>query len=322
MLTLFQCDQDKLQQVVVRDNLQALSWNTVWVDLLAPAPGEELAIERQIGLKIPTREDMQEIEASSRLYLEKEALVMTMPVLGRSVTEEPVSEAVTFILTGNRLVTVRYADPVPFGMFIQRIIRQPSLAASGEQVLIGLLEQIADRLADILEGATADIEGLSRSVFHNDGSSEGGTDFKNVLRRIGRISDLATKAKDSLMNLNRLLLFFAAQAKVKRETKARMDTLVLDSGSIDEHAKFLSAKASFLLDATLGMINIEQNNIIKIFSVAAVAFLPPTLIASIYGMNFDAMPELKWGLGYPVALALMLTTAVLPFLYFRRKKWL
>lgn len=279
-------------------------------------------VERLFSLKIPTREEMKEIEISSRLYVEKDSLFMTMPVIGHSLSEAPESELVTFILSNNKLITLRYDDPTPFGMFVQRINKQPLLAASGELVLMGLLEQIADRLADILENATNDLESLSHNIFHSGDSQANTPDFKEALKRIGHVTDLATRAKDSLMNLNRLLLFFAAQFKVKRETKNRIDTLMLDASSIDEHAKFLSAKANFLLDATLGLINIEQNNIIKIFSIAAVAFLPPTLIASIYGMNFDLMPELKWELGYPLALLLMFISAIAPFWYFRRKKWL
>jgi len=322
MLTIYHLDKGKVCQTVVTGGIEALPHNTVWVDLLHPAREEELIIEKLLFIAMPTREKMQEIEDSSRLYTEKDAVVMTLPVINKSTTDEPETAAITFIMTGTRLVTIRYADPAPFGMFIQRINRQPALAVSGEQVLIGLLEQVADRLADILETEAADLEKLSRNIFRSDGDSGESQNFREALKRIGTIGDIATKAKNTLLNLNRLLLFFAANAGVKRETKRRMETLQRDIHSIDEHALFLSEKTGFMLDATLGMINIEQNNIIKIFSVAAVTFLPPTLIASVYGMNFESMPELKWDLGYPFAIALMLASAVLPFLYFRRKNWL
>jgi magnesium transporter len=183
---------------------------------------------------------------------------------------------------------------------------------------MNLLEQIVDRLADIMEACVAELETISREIFGEDG----GRDHKEVLRRIGRVGDLSTKAKDSLLSLNRMVLFLTAQARVGKETRTRLKTLSRDVVSITEHATFVASKVTFLLDATLGLINIEQNNIIKIFSVAAVAFLPPTLIASIYGMNFQILPELGWEYGYPMALGLMVLSAVLPFWYFKHRGWL
>ena len=245
-----------------------------------------------------------------------------MPILINSATTSPESSAVTFILTNGRLVTVRYEDPAPFSAFIQNIHREPPAQASGEHILLGLLEQIASRLADILERATADLEKLSHDIFCSNGAPCGKVDFKSILGNVGTVGDLSTKAKDSLLNLIRLLPFLAAQTRGKRDIENRIGTLIADAVSIDQHATFLSAKAGFLLDATLGMVNIEQNNIIKIFSIAAVVFLPPTLIASIYGMNFRFMPELGWIAGYPLALTLMAISAMLPLWFFHRKRWL
>ncbi len=320
MLTLFHFEQGILQQTVVDGLLEALPEQTVWIDMLTPTRDDETAISRLLNIDIPSHEEMKEIEASSRLYEEGGALVMTMPVLSRAMTDEPESAVVTFILAGTRLLTVRYVDPLPFSMFVRRLARQPALVASGEQALVGVLEQIADRLADVLEGATADMETISRDIFRK--SDVKGQDLKDILQRVGRAGDLATKAKDSLLGLNRLLLFLGGQTGIRKDVKVRMKTLMRDTSSIADHASFLSTKVSFLLDATLGMINIEQNNIIKLFTVASVAFLPPTLIASIYGMNFKVLPELQWRYGYPIALGLMLLSAVVPFIYFRRKKWL
>lgn len=323
MITLFHHEQGRLVQTQIEGELGALPADCVWVDLVNPISEDEHFIEKLLDIEVPTRDEMQEIETSSRLYVEGGALVMTMSVLNKPTSDEPEAASITFILVKNKLLTVRYVDPVPFGLFIQRIKRQPFLVPSGEQVLLGLLEQIAACLADILEASTADLEGLSRTIFASkDKADAGATNYKEAIQRIGHVGDLATKAKGSLLNLTRLLLFLAAQSDINREAKERMKALMQDSNSIDEHARFLSAKVSFLLDATLGLINLEQNNIIKMFSVAAVAFLPPTLIASIYGMNFTYMPELKWHYGYPFALVLMILSAVLPFWFFRRKKWL
>lgn len=323
MLSLFYLEQGSLRQTTVTDTPpEALPKQVVWADLYYPTQEEESIAERLLEIEMPTRDEMQEIEASSRLYVEEGAVVMIMPVLNKTTTDEPESKAITFMLARDRLVTLRYTDPAPFNMFINRLTRFPALGASGEQIIMGLLEQITDSLADILESSAANLDALSHGVFKHKGEANIGLDFKDVLRRIGYVADIATKAKDSLLNMNRLALFLMAHVDLKKDGKTRIKTLMQDASSIDEHASFLSAKANFLLDATLGMINIEQNNIIKIFSVAAVAFLPPTLIASIYGMNFRVMPELEWGHGYPIALILMLISALLPFWYFRRKKWL
>ncbi len=323
MLTLFHLDQGVLQKTVVADTPpEALPRDAIWIDLYYPTREEEAIAQRLLDIEMPTRDEMQEIEASSRLYVEDDAVVMIMPVLNKTTTDEPESKAITFMLVNDRLVTLRYTDPAPFIMFTNRITRHPALAATGELIIMGLLEQVADCLADILESGAANLDALSHGVFKHRGETNISMDFKDVLRRIGYVADIAAKAKDSLLNLNRLALFLTTQVDLKKEGRTRIKTLMQDASSIDEHASYLSAKASFLLDATLGMINIEQNNIIKMFSVAAVAFLPPTLIASIYGMNFKAMPELDWAHGYPFAILLMLFSAVLPFWYFRRKKWL
>lgn len=321
MLTLFQIDQNRLTSAVITEEPRSLPYNTLWLDLFHPTKEEERLIEKWLSVEVPTREEMQEIEVSSRLYVEKGALVMNLPILDKSSAQVPESTTVTFVLAGNRLVTLRYADPKPLSQFVERISRQPTMFNSGEQILMGLLEQIADRLADILEGATANLETLSHKILQTGAPSNNGMDFKEILRDIGHVGDIATKAKDSLLNLNRLVLFLTNQSEIKKDSKTRLDTLRRDVASIDEHATFLSEKVSFTLDATLGLINIEQNNIIKIFSIAAAGFLPPMLIASIYGMNFHAMPELSWQHGYPFALFLMILSAALPYLYFKRKKW-
>ena len=322
MLTLLHFEGQKCVQTVVSDTVSSLPEHCAWIDLLDPTKAEEEAIEKLLSLEIPTREEMQEIEVSSRLYVEKNAVVMTLPVLTRSTSQQPESTAVTFILANHILITVRYDDPSPFSTYIHRAAHQPELAASGEIVLLGLLEQIADRLADVLEGATAELEKLSHEIFKINQPDQTKTDFNNILVRIGHSSDLATRAKDSLVCLNRQILFFSSQTSIQTEAPARIETILQDIHSVDEHARFVSEKVGFLLNATLGMLNIEQNNIIKIFSVAAVAFMPPTLIASIYGMNFHHMPELSWPLGYPIALFLMVASGLIPLWHFKRKNWL
>jgi magnesium transporter len=294
----------------------------VWIDMVSPTAAEIASVEQSLSLEIPTRAEMEEIELSSRLYEEHGALFMTAPVLHGAASDTPEATAVTFILTRSALVTLRYANPLPLQAFTRRAERLPHLIASPEIVLLGLLEQIVDRLADIMEATTLNLESVSRNIFHKGRRKGASDDFEAMLRQLGHAGDLSTKAKESLLGLNRLALFLTTQSRLKKEGKTRLKSLVRDIASITEHSNFIANKVTFLLDATLGLINIEQNNIVKIFTVASVAFLPPTLIASIYGMNFKLLPELDWEFGYPFAIALMILSAVLPFWYFRRRGWL
>jgi magnesium transporter len=297
--------------------------DAVWLDLVSPSAEEEQRVEAVLGVDVPTREEMQEIEASSRLYEENGALYMTATVLAKSETDYPQATAVTFILSGDRIVTVRYAEPQPFASFVAKGQRSPGAYQRGDVILAGLLDAIIDRLADILERVGMEVDDISETVFQQ--ATGPVRSFHDVLRRLGRKGDLTSKARESLFGIERLLIFFSqscARDEKARDLRARVETMIRDVRSLADHSTFLSSKVTFLLDATLGMINIEQNAIIKIFSVVAVVFLPPTLIASIYGMNFDFMPELHWGFGYPLAIVLMIGSALAPFLYFKRRRWL
>ncbi len=315
----------------------------IWIDLFEPTPEEERTLEAALGMNIPTRAEMQAIELSSRLYEENGLLFMTATVLTRSDTAQPESSAITFILVGEKLVTLRYADPAPFSTFRARREAHPSVYQTNYQFLAGLMDAVIERLADILEGVGTNLDAISLRVFepeqstrhhmHGDlqRSAHGRArrarqrNFVEVLRRIGAVSDLVSRARESLVSLNRLVTFFRERCKETgggRESLAHWKTVAADLSSLSDHASFISSKVSFLLDATLGMINNEQNAIIKILSVAALVFLPPTLVAGIYGMNFHVLPELQWPHGYPFALALMVISAVLPYLFFRRKGWL
>ena len=324
MIKAFVVDNDRLRVV---DDLLADGDRVVWADLVNPTKEEEATIESWLGVAIPTREEMEEIEISSRLYVEDSAYFMTATLPAQTEVDDPLMSPVTFVLAGTRLITVRYHEPKAFKTFPQRAEKVATGCTSGDTILIGLLEAIVDRLADILERAGRDIEAISHDIFQATSTkvSKRNRDFQELLKAIGRREDIASSIRDSVISLQRLAGFFAhasTRTKMSKDTKARIKTLSRDVLSLADHATFLSQKISFLLDATLGMISIEQNAIIKIFSVAAVIFLPPTLVASIYGMNFDIIPELKWELGYPFAIGLMVISAILPFWYFRRRGWL
>lgn len=304
---------------------------TVWIDLLRPDEAERGHVGRLTGCDLPTREEMREIEASSQLYTEGEAIYLTSAVIARADTPYPEQGEVTFVLTPRHMITVRFTEPRSVATFAARTGRQPELLASAEDALLGILDAVIDRVADVLELIGGRIDNLSTRIF-TESLDNGGfgraakkpDELQDVLRGIGRAGDLTHKVRDSLAGLDRLVAFLASTSagRLTKEQKTALKTLSRDLRSLNEHAGFLAHESNFLLDATLGLINIEQNAIIKIFSVVAVALMPPTLIASAYGMNFHYMPELDWEFGYPMALLLMVLSAVVPLWYFRRRGWL
>ncbi|MFH1157714.1 MAG: magnesium transporter CorA family protein [Pseudomonadota bacterium] len=300
----------------------------VWFDLINPTPEEDHFAERLFGITIPTRAEMNEIELSARLYSEDNAKFMTMTVITKLDIDAAEKTPITFILKGQTLLTVRYEETKSFTNFAFRVQKMNTSACStGEQALLGLLEAVIDRIADTLERVDGEVDGISRDVFRNKAptATKKTRDLQGMIERIGRKDDLLSMVHESLLSISRLLAYYASEPADRKASKASLqkgEILHRDAASLSEHAAFLSDKTTFLLDATLGLINLEQNQIIKIFSVAAVVFLPPTLVASVYGMNFDLLPELRWVFGYPWALGLMLLSALLPFLYFKKRGWL
>lgn len=303
----------------------------VWIDLHNPSPEEDHAVEQAIGIVVPSQADMAEIELSARLYHEDGAEFLTMTALANLDGDDAVKMPVTFILKGGTLITVRWCDPRPFAAYRARAARfRDAPSRSGEHVMLGLLEALIDRLADALERTGTDVDHISREIFRNKARnvSKKTHDLQAVIERIGSKAELLNLIQESLVSIGRLTAYHAAMDEAPRKTpmaregRNLLKVIQRDALSLGDHARALNGRASFLLDATLGLINLEQNKIIKIFSVAAVVFLPPTLVASIYGMNFSIMPELQWTLGYPFAIGLMILFAVLPYLFFKRKGWL
>jgi magnesium transporter len=325
MLTVYDAANGVL---VPREDGQELGNGSVWIDLLNPTREEDQVIERALGITIPTREEMAEIEASSRLYQEGGAHYMTAVVLFQpDASGEPlIATPITFILAGSRLVTVRYAEPRGIAIFLSRVQKGDVPCMSGIAVLVGLLEAIIDREADRVERTQAETDKLSQSIFGAKGGERTrALRFDVSIRAIGREGELTSRSRESLLTLGRLLTYLGQVMSERGDDKAmraRVKTAQRDVQSLADHIGYLSTKITFLLDATLGMISNEQNNIIKIFSVLAVVLLPPTLVGTIYGMNFQHMPELHWTFGYPLALGLMVVAAVIPWLYFKRKGWL
>jgi magnesium transporter len=326
MLTIFQRGQ-RGQRAVDLASVR-LADDVIWLDLREPTPEETAFVRDALGVDLPTREEMREIEASARVYEEGGALFLTATILVNADTPPPGTTEVTFVLKDDLLVTLRHADPQPFRSLAGRLERQGATLGSAQAMFFWLVDQIIARTADVLERAALEIDTLSVEIF---GAADAAAksprpDLLRAIARIGRSGDTAGRARECLLTLGRVLLavgtselFAPAQ---KKEARARAKTLTRDVASLIDHASFLSGKIGLLLDATLGMINIEQTGIIKIFSVLSIVLLPPTLIASVYGMNFDFMPEVHWRIGYPLSLLLMVLSASLPFWYFRRRGWL
>ncbi len=303
----------------------ALPDEAVWIDLVSPTTPEDKLVEELLGVAVPTREEMQEIEVSSRLYVENGARYMTATLMCQSDTASPKTTPVTFILSGHRLVTVRYDDPRPFAIVEHRLSRNCPTKINGEIVLVDLLDAVIDRSADILERIGSEVDQISRTIFEPDDDKVETSEYNDILKGLGRKGDLTSKVRESQVSIGRLVLFLANEAETMRwpkDARAQVNSMQRDVVSLSDHSTYLSNKITFLLDALLGSVTIQQNNVIKLFSVAAVVFMPPTLVASIYGMNFRHMPELDWYFGYPLALALMVAAAVGPYFFFKWKKWL
>ncbi|HEY6662083.1 MAG TPA: magnesium transporter CorA family protein [Sphingomicrobium sp.] len=313
---------------VIEASAEKIPDGATWIDLEEPTKDEEKLVERCVGLNIPTEEEMAEIEPSSRLYERDGVLYMTASVLYGVEDGTPTSTPISFVLTSSRLVTIRYATPKPVRAFADDIRRQPDMARDAPAVLVGLLDAIIDRLADELERTGAESEHLSEVIFRKDAEERRipADKLTKLLTSIGRTQTLLTKIRYTAVSTSRMLSFLAGSKRMHEAESAdarhHLASLTNDVTSLSEHASFLTDNLTFLLDASLGLISIEQNAAMKLFSWAAVVFLPPTLIAGIYGMNFHHFPELSWPWGYPMALTLMLASGVLPYLYFRWRRWI
>jgi magnesium transporter len=312
----------------VDPKLDKIPDGATWIDLDEPTREEEQLVERCIDLNVPTQAEMAEIEPSSRLYERNGALYMTISVLYGIEDGAPSTTPIGFVLTDNRLITIRYATPRPVRAFADHVHREPELARDAPTVLVRLLDAIIDRLADELERIGAELEEISSLIFVQPVEDRRipAARLTALLTRIGRSQTLLAKIRYSAVSTSRMLSFLGGSSRVHeaefRDARRHFSSLTTDVNSLTEHASFLADNLTFLLDASLGLISIEQNAAMKLFSWAAVVFLPPTLIAGIYGMNFKHLPELGWWFGYPMALALMLASAVFPYLYFKRRGWI
>ena len=325
MLTAYALTDDGPATISIVEG-EALPAEVRWIDLNQPTRAEDKAAEAFLHASLPTREEAQEIEFSSRFYLEDGAVFMTASVLTGVDVGKPALAPFTIVVAGaDRIATLRYDELRAQKQFLARATKAGSGCATSAAVFFGLIEAIVDRTADVLEKISADVDRINQEVFASSKEKRRGSRLAALIERVGFQGDLTAKARESLSSLERLVQFASVTlppAFGKGIHKNRLKLLARDVRSLEDHCTFLSNKILFLLDATLGLISVEQNEVIRILTVAATIFFPPTLIGTIYGMNFDVMPELDWGLGYPVALLLMLASAVLPYLWFKKRGWL
>jgi magnesium transporter len=299
----------------------------VWLDLLNPTEEERSIVERATGLRVPTQADLSEIESSSRLSSEGRALYLSTPMTHRGTDGLSNTAPLGFVLSPDHLLTVRFADYPVFDSFAERFATEGR--HSGVGAFVGLLEAIVDRLADVLEHVGADLETISRRVFRPESDKKQNTrrtdaQLRAMLRAIGRAGERLSDIRDSLVGTQRIVIFThdAGESWIPKDTLHRFLTIRQDIASLMDFDVQLNNKVQFLLDATLGFINIEQNNGIKVLTVVSVVGVPPTLIASIYGMNFKWIPELQWEYGYFYGLALIVLSALLPLWWFKRRGWI
>jgi magnesium transporter len=303
----------------------------VWIDLLQPDADEIKFVEGATGLAVPSLAELSEIESSSRLRTEDGALYLSAPLIYRAQSDQPISTPVGFILTRERLITVRFAELPSFAASTQQKVPAGSAPLTSAGIFSGLIEAIVDRVADALERSASELDTLSHRLFRAGPAAalsrrppaRESADLRIILRRVGHHGDLASKIRDTLLGIGRIVPFVAGAAAewLPADVKPRLETLRQDVASLNDYDTHLVNKVQLLLDATLGLINIEQNNIIKVLTIVSVVGVPPTLVASMYGMNFKHMPELDWAWGYPYGLALIAASAVLPLLWFKWRGW-
>jgi magnesium transporter len=303
---------------------------SIWIDMVEPTVEEDKKVQHYVGAAIPTRADPDYAEPPESHYAENGVRYLQASVISEPEDTPDVTD-VTFVVAPAALVTVRYHACESFDIFGQKLSKAAGPSLSPDAIAVGLVNTTINRSARALSRAGVSLDQIASRVFRAKENKENRSQiYSDTLWDLGREDEKISNLRESLVSIERLLLFLAADAngdmakpdKAQKAVRAATKTALRDLQSLEEDASFKAQKVQFLLDATLGLINLAQNDIIKLFSVLAVIFMPPTVIASIYGMNFKVMPELEWSFGYPMAILLMICAAVLPYAVFRWKKWL
>ncbi len=309
-------DSQKLTEAPLEMALQPSGDRRFWIDLLDPTDSLVEEIESKLQIDIPTRLEMRHRGPGSRIYKTKGAQIFVVSVVAQAETQHPIRTQTTFVITDRILISLRYYDLLAFRTVHQSLETSHRPSQSTTEVFLFLMEQLIDRLADLLEGSASRLDSCNALL------STKSHDHQSFLKQIGHEGDITSKTRESLLSLSRTLVFVTTEPSFLPTDRTQADRLLKDTQTLVDDAAYQINQLTFVLDAALGMISISQNNTIRILSLVAVIFLPPTLLASLWGMNFEFMPELTKPWGYPLALLLMGLSSILPYYYSRWKKWL
>jgi magnesium transporter len=324
LISVFRDPENRFRDSGVKE----LPKNIIWIDLLNPTDKEKATVASRTGIRIPTLDALSEIETSSRLAVDAGVIYLSTPVVAQGDGSDASLSSIGFILTKSFLVTVRFADLPAFDSVVD-LIRQDDQIRNSGGVFTALLEAFVDVGADVLERLGGELDKVSRSIFRGDPTRRQHTVRSNkalrrVLSTVGTVGDRLSLARDALLGLGRIAQFVETQEQqwIAQDCKVRLGAIAKDIISLNDYEGHLSNKVQFLLDAVLGFISIEQNDLFKVLTIVSVVGIPPTLIAGIYGMNFKFMPELSWVWGYPFGLAVIALSAVLPLAWFKWRGWI
>lgn len=327
MLKAFYLKNNRMHSELVKLN-ESLPKDTTWIDIIDPETKEEEYIEKILGIEAPNKKEMEKHEVINPFFVENDVSYMTATILDRSSKDYPDSTAITFIIKDSYLITTRFQESKSFEYFYAWIFRNTTNKYTNDFILTSIVDFMVNCCADILEETGNEINNLLNILFEKpiDKNRNSSYVYNEIIRKIGSTGTLISRNRESLVSLNRLIIFFSqienGKFINKKDTRLKIKHISREISSMNEYANFLSKRNAFLLDATLGMISVEQNTIIKFFTVAAVVFMPPTLIASIYGMNFSDMLMLKASYGFEIVLLLILISAFAPYILFKNKGWL
>lgn len=297
-----------------------------WIDLVTPMPDDNVNVEAFLGVSVPTREQAQEIETSSRFFTKDGGTFLNIALLLGVEAGEPQLSPLSFVIIDQWVVTIRYHESRAFHQFHGHVVSPNNSCRESTSVVIHLTEAIIDRAADIVEKVGTDVDGINTDIFGTRGKRRAGKareqKLESFLSDIAYQNDIISKARESLVTIERMIQFLSSVNLAWTDDhgeRNRLQLMARDITSLTDHLSFLSSKTTFLLDATLGLISVEQNDVIRIFTVAATILLPPTLVGTIYGMNFVNIPELGWGFGYPMAIGLMIAAGLVPYWFLKKR---
>ncbi|HVZ29581.1 MAG TPA: magnesium transporter CorA family protein [Asticcacaulis sp.] len=326
MMTAFYREGDRIEQAFVR-TVHELTGTPIWIDLNNPSFEEERRIKALLNIAIPNREEIWRNHITNHMYSDNGIAYMNAAVLHKTDSQHPKTSAITFIAAPQCLVTIRYTYPTSFEHFQRRLLNNPQQFPTADHILEGLLEEMVARVAFHAEFIDQGLDDLSYQIFddHAFENKQGNPSqiMRGIMRKLGTLNTLNAKIHDSLNSLLRMQTFYRDELGDEQpQLTRRLEVLLHETQTLADQSNFLSSQISFQLDSSLGMINVEQNLISKVFTIFAVFVGPPTLISSIYGMNFEHMPELHWLFGYPFAILLMAGVALATFIFFKKKDWL